>query len=493
MNPPPRPRSLVTERAVRLIRADGPVDSRRLAAAVLALEEVDSATATRLLEAAFQGDQRLVRQDDRWALSDSATSATPYAAAPPSAPAETDGAKPNALGSGAGAASLSTSDEMPRAFLFLDGEAIPGAGYRLERIRVLRFHGGGIEAHCDGRPGDESNERLRRGAVEAMEGALVFLHEPPGALRALEQFLDEPIDAPVSLRELARERCGLPARHDFSELMGRLQLRWRETDDTVERAEAYEQAIDALRGPDESWADLRRALGQTHLVDWDRLAFDRFDLENLPRVPGTYSFFDADGTLLYVGKSKNLRQRVRSYFRDGTRPSPRVIPWIDRVHRFEFEATGSELEAILEEARQIREARPDANVQREIHRRPHRTRRLSSILILEPGDGPSVLRAYLIHRDRLIGSVPIGPRGGGLPRVRRLLEDYFFDPTDSGPRPIVGPDLDVELIARWLGANRDRAVAFDPTDLRTAQEVIERLQWFVDQGGLPDGEPLLPR
>ena len=58
-----------------------------------------------------------------------------------------------------------------------------------------------------------------------------------------------------------------------------------------------------------------------------------------------------------------------------------------------------------------------------------------------------------------------------------------------------GPDLDVELVVRWLAANRDRVVAFDPTDLRTSREVIERLRWFLDQGGPfdTDGSPTMPR
>ena len=58
-----------------------------------------------------------------------------------------------------------------------------------------------------------------------------------------------------------------------------------------------------------------------------------------------------------------------------------------------------------------------------------------------------------------------------------------------------GPDLDVEIVVRWLAENRDSVVAFDPTDLRTTQEVIDRLRWFLHQGALfdPDGSPIVSR
>ena len=64
-----------------------------------------------------------------------------------------------------------------------------------------------------------------------------------------------------------------------------------------------------------------------------------------------------------------------------------------------------------------------------------------------------------------------------------------------GPTVIEGPDLDVELVVRWLAANRDRVVAFDPTDLPSADEVIERLRWFLGQGSPfdTDGSPILAR
>jgi len=88
----------------------------------------------------------------------------------------------------------------------------------------------------------------------------------------------------------------------------------------------------------------------------------------------------------------------------------------------------------------------------------------------------------------------LGPRGGGLRRIERVLRDEFFDPRE-GPRTKRSRPVDVELVARWLSEHRDKAVAFDPTHLKTADEVVSRLRWFLERGALhdPEGSPILPR
>ena len=104
------------------------------------------------------------------------------------------------------------------------------------------------------------------------------------------------------------------------------------------------------------------------------------------------------------------------------------------------------------------------------------------------------LLALLLRNGRMVGKVTIGRRGGGLKRIERLLEDHFFD-VESRPHEAPGVAVDVEIVGRWLATHRDHVVAFDPTDLRSAREVAERLRWYLEAGGLrdPQGDPLLPR
>ena len=79
-----------------------------------------------------------------------------------------------------------------------------------------------------------------------------------------------------------------------------------------------------------------------------------------PERPGVYVFRDAHGQALYVGRARNLRTRLRSYFRS-ERQRPAVEAALAVLDRIEWTILGSELEAGLEELRLIRELRPPAN------------------------------------------------------------------------------------------------------------------------------------
>src|SRR5438552_5641474 len=82
-----------------------------------------------------------------------------------------------------------------------------------------------------------------------------------------------------------------------------------------------------------------------------------------PQRPGVYLFHDRFGQVLYVGKARDLRARLRSYF-GGARQRPSVEAALGAAKRIEWRVHGSELAAALEEVRLIRELRPLANARR---------------------------------------------------------------------------------------------------------------------------------
>ncbi len=109
------------------------------------------------------------------------------------------------------------------------------------------------------------------------------------------------------------------------------------------------------------------ALGATHLDDLLRLPtargrphYDKISLtDGLPRGPGVYLFEDVDGEVIYIGKAKNLRTRVRSYFYGDTR---RTVTTMMRVLRtVKHVACATELEAEITEVRLIHAHRPRFN------------------------------------------------------------------------------------------------------------------------------------
>ena len=79
-----------------------------------------------------------------------------------------------------------------------------------------------------------------------------------------------------------------------------------------------------------------------------------------PTLPGVYLFRDRHGQVLYVGRARDLRARLRSYFRS-ERQRPAVEAALGAVETIEWRVLGSELEAALEELRLLRDLRPPAN------------------------------------------------------------------------------------------------------------------------------------
>ncbi len=84
-------------------------------------------------------------------------------------------------------------------------------------------------------------------------------------------------------------------------------------------------------------------------------------LKNLPSVPGIYQFKDKTGKVIYVGKAKNLRSRVRSYFQKNLN-SPKTEIMISKAADLELIITDSEFEALVLENNFIKDLKPRYNI-----------------------------------------------------------------------------------------------------------------------------------
>jgi excinuclease ABC subunit C len=142
----------------------------------------------------------------------------------------------------------------------------------------------------------------------------------------------------------------------------------------------------------------------------------------LPRKPGAYLFLDGSGRVLYVGKAKSLRARVRTYFGNPSDLGPKVARTVEATHGIDFIVTGSELEALLLEYNLIKEHRPRYNV---VYRDDKKYPYLRVTL------GETFPRVFPTRRIENDGSRYFGPYAdvGAMRRTLRILRTVFPLPT----------------------------------------------------------------
>lgn len=97
----------------------------------------------------------------------------------------------------------------------------------------------------------------------------------------------------------------------------------------------------------------------------NRLSNIREKIKTFPTTPGLYFMKDAKDTVLYIGKAKSLRSRAASYFQPGAglavSRGPKIVEMVNKTITIDFLETPNEVDAILQEARLIKDIRPPYN------------------------------------------------------------------------------------------------------------------------------------
>jgi len=140
-------------------------------------------------------------------------------------------------------------------------------------------------------------------------------------------------------------------------------------------------------------------------------------LGTLSTKAGVYLFRSARGEVLYVGKAKSLRARVRSYFRSAADPSPKTREMLRHAEQLETLVVGSEAEALILEANLIKEHRPRFNILlRDDKRYPY-----IKVTVQEPFPRVYVTRRVVQDGSRYFGPYSsVGPMRQALEVIKRL-------------------------------------------------------------------------
>ncbi len=137
----------------------------------------------------------------------------------------------------------------------------------------------------------------------------------------------------------------------------------------------------------------------------------RFNFDIVPRKTGIYLFKDGEGKVLYVGKAKDLRARLKSYLRPESDSRQRIVYMMEEASDFEVFLTSSESEALLLENNLIKKKRPPYNVC---------FRDDKEYLCLRIHQGDPFPRFKLVRRVYRDGALYIGPYSSAK-KIRNLL------------------------------------------------------------------------
>jgi excinuclease ABC subunit C len=151
---------------------------------------------------------------------------------------------------------------------------------------------------------------------------------------------------------------------------------------------------------------------QTQYEYNSRLPFLRDKANRLPLASGVYLMKDKSGKVIYVGKAKQLKNRVSSYFRGVESHAFKTYKLVEKIHDFDFIVTPSELDALVLESSQIKQRSPKYNILL-------KDAKGANYIKISGGEFPRL--SYALQKDDPT-AVYLGPYAEGF-TIRRTVED----------------------------------------------------------------------
>jgi hypothetical protein len=520
--------------------------SRELTARFLRIERGDEETCRRLLAPILADVPEIVhRPSEGWVFVPRPRTSP---ARDPGAAAPDRGAQPQVAGPRGAALGTFVA-------LAADG-AGPGGSGSVRTISLLpvvdgepcqeeHLPEGGVDSEGAAYPDDAAGDAGRPGAaavdfeslIEAVGDLPVVCHrvgreiEPIRRACAAVGLPFHPVV--ISAAKLGHLLLGLKANHAAVDLAAALGVTTRGPDDCRGRvrtvAACYlkmtplleERGIDSI----ETLAEFQDIPATP--IDLSGYAFTTDLLKELPAAPGVYRFLDRGGQVIYVGKARNLRARVASYFVPSARGTAKGRALLEQTHDLSIETCGSELEALLLEAALIAEHRPRLNRQFEVHERtaPYGPR-LNLVVVLpdrsaEPAAATTCTLHFLRGGGYLGRESRVTPADAPWGRLAARLARAYFPgdglPGAPGAASVAGPaaagaladgpadeggldrgalqpvDVDWQLVGSFLRRHRDAVNVLDVDECVAAPDAIARLRVLITAACGPAGGRVLAR
>lgn len=210
-------------------------------------------------------------------------------------------------------------------------------------------------------------------------------------------------------------------------------------------------------------------------VDWARKKFSIDDVRKQPESPGVYGFKDERGNYIYIGKARNLRRRLLTYFRDTEESPSKLAKLRDDSVELTVHLCGSELESLIYEYRLVRKHGPELNTQVGINERKGEYTPLEDSIVLLPhaqeGKGMSVW----YRRDQKIKLRAFCAGFSDFVDLKKEAQHFFY-------RSVLAPEQtdfpEQEIVFRWIKRHRDALTIVPVGRLSGAEEVVESMRSY---------------
>ena len=187
-------------------------------------------------------------------------------------------------------------------------------------------------------------------------------------------------------------------------------------------------------------------------------------------TPGVYIMKNDAGKVIYVGKAKVLRRRLKSYFEEAEDLDEKIKRIRNELFDIKLIQTGSELEALLLENELIKSYRPKINSQKEVHDRDFlKSQRFAQIVLLPALEENQVV--LLLFNPACAVKLLVVDRECADAKLQRELKTIFFE------KKIYGNTHDVQEIASsWLSINHLELSRVDMRFVATPEEALRLLK-----------------
>jgi hypothetical protein len=213
-------------------------------------------------------------------------------------------------------------------------------------------------------------------------------------------------------------------------------------------------------------------------IDFSKLNFDKQFIGNLPESPGVYLMRNRENKVFYVGKSRNLKSRVASYFVNRNDSDEKGKEILNDIYDLNFEIVASELEALLLENKYINQYRPELNTQLKIHDKKEKRHVKSRIICFLPAQMFNTINLFLLNGTRSAIKYCFSVENPDFLELENTVQNFFFNNTKGENH--FSPEQ-IEIMWRWIRLNENKINFFRLDDFGTLEKCMEITKRYIKE------------